>query len=585
VPVVSATGTADVPAVWRFMPGLYRLRRYDRGWLRPDVLAGVGVAAYLIPQVMAYAEVAGLPAIVGLWAICVALLCYAVFGSSRQLSVGPESTTALMTAAVVAPLAAGDPARYATLAAALALIVGGLCLVARVARLGVLAELLSKPVLIGYLAGIAVLMIVSQLSKVTGVPVSGDSTIGELTSFVRGIDQLQPETALLAAAVLVLLLVVHRRFPRAPAPLIGMLGAAAAVAALSLDDHGVRLVGDIPGGFPRVGVPAVGLADFSHLLVPGLGVMIVAYVDNVLTARAFATRNGYRIEPNQELLALGVCNLAVGFTQGFPVSSSGSRTVIGDALGSRSQLHSLVALLSVVVALLFLRPVLGSFPTAALGAIVVYAALRLIDLAEFRRFGAFRRSELLLALSTTVAVLVLGVLPGILVAVGLSIADLLRRVAHPHDGVLGYVDGVAGMHDVDDHPGARLVPGLVVYRYVSPLFFANAEDFRGRALEAVLTASTPTEWFVLNAESNVEVDLTSLDAVEELRAELVRRGVVFALARVKQDLLAELEAAGLAERVGADRIFPTLPTAVDAYLDWYATTHGHPPDRWPPGSA
>jgi sulfate permease, SulP family len=579
--VVTPTGTAsDVSGAWRFLPGLYLLRHYERGWLRPDVLAGAGVAAYLIPQVMAYAEVAGLPAIVGLWAICVALLCYALLGSSRQLSVGPESTTALMTAAVVGPLAAGDPARYAALAAALALVVGGLCLVARVARLGVLAELLSKPVLIGYLAGIAVLMIVSQLGKITGVPVSGDSTIAEVSSFVRGIDQLQPATVLLAAAVLALLLVIHGRFPRAPAPLIGMLVAAAAVGLLDLEDRGVLLVGDIPGGLPAVALPAVGLTDLFDLLAPALGVMIVAYVDNVLTARAFATRNGYRIDPNQELLALGVTNLAVGCTQGFPVSSSGSRTVVGDALGSRSQLHSLVALASVVVALLFLRPLLGSFPTAALGAIVVYAALRLIDLAEFRRIARFRRSELLLALATTVGVLALGVLPGILVAVGLSIADLLRRVAHPHDGVLGFVDGIAGMHDIDDHPGARLVPGLVVYRYDSPLFFANAEDLRSRALAAVLAAPTPTEWFVLNAESNVEVDLTSLDAVEELRAELVRRGVVFAMARVKQDLLVPLEAAGLVDRVGADRIYPTLPTAVNAYLEWYATEHGHLPDGW-----
>jgi SulP family sulfate permease len=254
--------------------------------------------------------------------------------------------------------------------------------------------------------------------------------------------------------------------------------------------------------------------------------------------------------------------------------------VIGDALGSRSQLHSLVALMSVVVALLFLRPLLATFPTAALGAIVVYAALRLIDIAEFRRIARFRRSELLLALATTVGVLALGVLPGILVAVGLSIADLLRRVAHPHDGILGYVDGIAGMHDIDDHPGARLVPGLVVYRYDSPLFFANAEDLRSRALAAALTAPTPTEWFVLNAESNVVVDLTSLDAVEELRAELARRGVVFAMARVKEDLRVRLEAAGLVERVGTDRIFPTLPTAVNAYLEWYATEHGHRPDGW-----
>jgi MFS superfamily sulfate permease-like transporter len=267
-------------------------------------------------------------------------------------------------------------------------------------------------------------------------------------------------------------------------------------------------------------------------------------------------------------------------TQGFPVSSSGSRTVVGDAVGSRSQLHSLVAVASVVLALLFLRPVLATFPTAALGAIVIYAALRLIDVAEFRRFASFRRSEFLLALATTASVLVLGVLLGVLVAVGLSIADLLRRVARPHDGVLGFVAGIAGMHDVDDYPGAHLVPGLIVYRYDSPLFFANAEDFRTRALAAVDEAPAPVEWFVLNAESNVEVDLTGLDAVEDVRAELARRGTVFAMARVKQDLLVALRAAGLADRVGAERIFPTLPTAVEAYVDWYREEHGRPPEGW-----
>jgi high affinity sulfate transporter 1 len=563
--------------VWQALPGLYRLRHYERAWLTPDVLAGTAVAAYLIPQVMAYAYVAGLPPVVGLWAIGAALLVYAVFGSSRQLSVGPESTTALMTAVVVAPLAAGDPGRYAALAAALALVVGGLCLVARAVRLGFLADLLSKPVLVGYMAGIAVLMIVSQLEKVTGVPVTGDGVVAEIASFVRGLDQIHPATALLSAGVLALLLVVQWRFPRAPTPLIGILVASAVVAGLSLAEKGVRLVGDIPGRLPDVALPAVGLAGMADLLVPALGVMIVGYVDNVLTARAFATRNGYRIDANQELFALGVSNLAVGFTQGFPVSSSGSRTVIGDALGSRSQLHSLVALASVVLALLVLRPALASFPTAALGAIVVYAALRLIDLAEFRRFAAFRRSELFLALATLASVLVFGVLTGVLVAVGLSIAELLRRVARAHDGILGFVPGTAGMHDIDDYPEARQVPGLVVYRYDSPLFFANAEDFRTRALAAVDDAPAPVEWFVLNAESNVEVDLTALDAVEDLRAELTARGIVFAMARVKQDLLVALQAAGLAARVGPDLIFQTLLTAVQAYAAWYRDRHGGPP--------
>jgi high affinity sulfate transporter 1 len=577
---VTRTGEPAPAGPWRVFAGLALLRAYERAWLRPDLLAGLAVAAYLIPQVMAYAGVAGLPPVVGLWAIGAALVAYALFGSSRQLSVGPESTTALMTAVVVAPLAGGDPERYAALAAGLALVVAGLCLVARAARLGFLADLLSKPVLVGYMAGIAVFMIVSQLDHMTGVPVSGDGVVAEVVSFLDGVAQLHLPTVLISAGVLALLFLVQWRLPSAPGPLIAIVLASSAVAVLSLTgaDAGVELVGEIPGGAPAVEVPAVTIADIAELVGPALGVMIVGYVDNVLTARAFATRNGYRIDANQELLALGMSNLATGMTQGFPVSSSGSRTVIGDALGSRSQLHSLVALVSVVLALVFLRPVLESFPTAALGGIVVYAALRLIDVGEFRRFARFRRSELLLALATLASVLVLGVLVGILVAIGLSIADLLRRVARPHDGILGFVPGVAGMHDVDDYADARQLPGLVVYRYDSPLFFANAEDFRARATAAADGSPTPVQWFVLNAESYVEVDLTALDALEDLRVELTRRGVVVAMARVKQDLLVALQAAGLVDRLGADRIFPTLPTAVDAYVAWHVAQHGHPPD-------
>ena len=269
--------------------------------------------------------------------------------------------------------------------------------------------------------------------------------------------------------------------------------------------------------------------------------------------------------------------------QGFPVSSSGSRTVIGDSLGSRSQLYSLVALAAVVVTLLFLRPVLAAFPTAALGAIVVYAAIRLVDVAEFRRIARFRRSELFLAAGhARSGVLVLDVLYGVLVAIALSILDLLRRVARPHDGILGYAPGIAGMHDMDDYPDAKPVQGLVVYRYDSPLFFANVEDFKRRALASIDGADTPTEWFLLNAEANVQVDITAIDALEELRQELDRRGIVFAMARVKQELRDDLRAVGFLERVGEDRVFMTLPTAVEAYVAWYVDKHGMPPAGAPP---
>jgi MFS superfamily sulfate permease-like transporter len=323
----------------------------------------------------------------------------------------------------------------------------------------------------------------------------------------------------------------------------------------------------------------VSASNVADMLVPALGVAIVAYSDNVLTARAFASRNGYSVDSNQELLALGAANIAAGTMQGFPVSSSGSRTVIGDALGSKSQLYSLVALTAVVLTVVFLRPMLAAFPMAALGAIVVYAAIRLIEGREFLRIAAFRKSELFLAVATTASVLVFGVLYGIGVAVALSILDLLRRVARPHDGILGYVPGVAGMHDVDDYPDAQMVAGLVVYRYDSPLFFANVEDFKRRALESLESAPTPPEWFLLNAEANVQVDITAIDALDELLLELRRRGVVLAMARVKQDLREDLAAAGFVERLGEDRIFMTLPTAVEAYQQWYIQRHATLPQR------
>jgi high affinity sulfate transporter 1 len=573
---VTAPGRPD-PGISRFTPGLVRLRSYERGWLRPDLLAGVTVAAYLVPQVMAYAGVAGLPPVAGLWAIMPPLLIYAVLGSSRQLSVGPESTTALLTAATVGGLAAGDATLYAALAAALAIMVGGFALLAWVARLGFIAELLSKPVLTGYMAGIAVIMIISQLGKVTGVDVTGETMPQQVRSFLGQLAHIEWNIALLAAAVLAFVLVGSRLRPTWPWPLLGIIVATATVAALGLDNRGIPVVGPIPAGLPSLKLPDVTWQQLEQLLLPAVGVLLVAYTDNVLTARAFAQRNSYRIDPNQELLALGASNLGAGLFQGFPVSSSGSRTVIGDALGSKSQLYSLVGWVGVALTLLFLGPALAKFPIAALGAIVIYAALRLIDVAEFRRIAQFRRSELVLALATTAGVLAFDILYGVLIAVALSLIDMLRRVARPHDGILGYVPGLAGMHDLDDYPTAMAVPGLVVYRYDSPLFFANAEDFKRRALASLDAANDPTEWFCLNAEANVEVDLTSLDALTELVEDLRQRGVQFAMARVKQDLRDDLVAGGFVELVGDDRLFPTLPTAVQAYLRWYEAEHGAAP--------
>ena len=550
-------------ATWA--PGWPALRHYRGEWLRGDLLAGVTVAAYLIPQVMAYATVAGLPPVAGLWAALAPMLVYALLGSSRQLSVGPESTTAIMTATALAPLALAGPARYAALAAALAVLVGVICLVAGLCRLGFLADLLSRPVLAGYMAGVAVIMIAGQLGKVTGVEVEGEEFVDQIRSFLAGVGGFHLSTSLLALGVLVLLFALKHYLPRVPAALTAVLLATALVMVFGLDRTGIDVVGAIPAGLPAFGLPQVALADLRELLIPALGIAVVGFSDNTLTARIFAARKDEDINANAELRALGVCNLAAGLSHGFPVSSSGSRTALGDAVGSRSQLYSLTALATVLVVMVVGRGLLEHFPMAALGALVIYAAVGLVDIAEFRRLARFRRSEFMLAIATTVAVLLLGVLYGVLFAIALSIVDLLRRVARPHDAVLGYVQGMAGMHDVDDYPEATPVPGLVVYRYDAPLFFANAQDFRERAMRAVDDATGPVEWFVLNCETNIDPDITAVDAMEQLRGQLAERGITFAMARVKQDLWDDLLAAGLIDRVGEDRIFPTLPTAVEAF--------------------
>ncbi|TXS52522.1 sulfate permease [Streptomyces sp. uw30] len=564
--------SGHVPQWRRLVPGVVTLLGYRRSWLRGDILAGFTVAAYLVPQVMAYAGVAGLPPVAGLWAILPALALYALFGSSRLLSVGPESTTALMTATVVAPLAAGDPDRYATLAVTLAVTVGLLCLVARAVRLGFLADLLSRPVLIGYMAGVALIMMSDQLTKLTGVETTGSKFFPQVWSFVGDVTEAHTATVLLSAAALVLLFLMAKYVRAVPGPLLAVVLGTLAVVLFDLDDrYGVKVIGEVPSGLPGLARPD--WTEVPGLVLPALGVLLVGYTDFILTARAFSgpaddTDDGPELDANQEFLALGAANLGAGALHGFPVSSSASRTALASSAGARSQAYSLIAGAVVLAVLLFLSPLLARTPSAVLGALVVYAAVRMIDLAGFRRLASFRRRELLLALGCLVGVLALDILNGVLVAVGLSVAELLTRVARPHDAIQGVVPGIAGMHDVDDYPTARTIPGLLVYRYDSPLFFANAEDFRRRALAAVDEQTAPVRWFVLNAEANVEVDITALDAVDELRRELTDRGVVFALARVKQDLLEDLQAYGLADSVGADRIFPTLPTAVDAYREW-----------------
>ncbi len=559
-------------------PGIGVLRHYPRRWLRADVFAGVAVAAYLVPQVMAYAAIVDLPPVTGLWTALAACLVYAVLGGSRLLSVGPESTVALLAGATVAPMAGGDPTRAAALTAALALVVAFWCLMARLARLGVIADLLSQPLLVGYLAGGAVLMVVGQLGRVTGTSVDGDSIMAQLRSFATVVGQVHPPTLAVTAGTLALLLAVVLWRPMWPGPLIAVAAATVAAVVLDLPARGVAITGEVPSGLPVPRLPLVGAHDLAGLLLTGLGVAVVAYSDNTLIGRAFrpAPEEGEPagstdVDAQQELVALGGVHLAVGLVGGFPVSSSGSRSALALAAGARSQMYSLVAGGCIVAVLFFAGPLLSQLPAASLGAVVIYAASKLISVHDVVRLYRFRVAELALAVLTCLATVVLGILAGVGVAIALSLLEMASRLARPHEGVLGRVPGLAGMHDVDDYPEATTLPGLVVYRYDAPLFFANVGDLRRRALVAVDTETRadpehPVRWFVLNVEANIEIDITAADGLRGLHHDQAERGVRMALARVKNDLREPLRRAGLIDLIGEDMLFPTLPVAEETYL-------------------
>jgi len=549
----------------RVTAGLAQLADYDAGWFRTDILAGVTVTAYLVPQVLAYADLAGVPPISGLWVAVLAMLVYALLGTSRMLSVGPEAAASIMVAAAVAPIAGGDPARYAALVAGLALLVGLVCLAAFALRLGFLADLLSQPILVGYLAGVAVIMVASQLGTISGVALVAGDSLGRIAELAERLGDIQPLSAILGAVVVAFLLVLRRIAPLAPGTLLAVIGAAAVVAVFGLEARGVALVGSVPAGLPTPSLPDLRLTDLAALAGPAVAVAFVAYTQVSLTGRAFAGRNGETIDTNREFLALGAANVVAGLTGGFAVSTSSSRTAILDVMRARSQLAGIVSALAVVVVVLAVPGLIALIPRAALGGIVVFAALRLIDVGGLRRLAGFRTTELALALAALAGVLVFDVLAGILVAIALSVIDLVARVARPPASVLGRVPGLAGLHNIEDYPDAVQIPGLLVFRYDAPLCFANAQDFRTHALDFVDAQAIPVEWFLLNAEAIVELDTTSAAALRELTEELGERGVTFAMARVKQDLLAQLRRAGLLEVIDERRIYPTLPVAVEAF--------------------
>ena len=552
-------------AIARHAPGLDRLLHYERGWLRVDILAGLTVGAMLVPQGMAYAELADMPPVTGFYAALLALVAYAIVGSSRHLGVGPEPGTAILAATGVGAIAAGDPARYLALMAALALTVGVLCVLAAVARLGFIASVLSKPVLVGYITGVGLTLLSSQYAKFTGIPIGSDEFFGRTGDLVSGLGEIDGLTLTVGVATLALIIALRSRLPTVPGALLGVVLATVTAVVLGLGDEGLALVGEVPQGLPSFGLPDVGVGDVVELLPVAAGIALVGYSDNVLTGRAIGTRMGYRIDPNQELAALGVSNLCAGFSQGFPISSSASRTAVPASLGSKSQLVGIVAAVIVVATLLFLSPVLAEIPQAALAAVIIGAAIAIIDVAGFRQLWAVSRAEFLLAATAALAVMVFDVLIGVLIAVGLSLLVALGRIARPHDSILGAGQDLDGWVDAQTHPSARTLPGLLVYRFDAPLFFANADRYRERLEQLVEENPGEEEWLVLDFEGVGEADTTAIDMLVELLAEHQGAGRVVAIARANERVLQRLERAELLEPTGSVVVYPTINSAVRAF--------------------
>ncbi|MFJ9763304.1 SulP family inorganic anion transporter [Streptomyces erythrochromogenes] len=549
----------------RAVPGIRAAAAYRREWLLKDLVAGVVLTTLLVPQGMAYAELAGLPAITGLYTSVLCLLGYAVCGPSRILVLGPDSALGPMIAATVLPLVAagGDPDRAVALASVLALMVGAVMILASVARLGFVADLISRPTMTGYMNGLALTILIGQLPKLLGFSVEADSLIGECAGFVRGLagGAAVPAAAAVGIGGIVVVLVLQRFLPKVPAVLVMVVLAIGAAVVLDLGGRGVALVGELPEGFPPFTVPDVRPSDLPLLLGGALGIALVSLTDTISNASAFAARTGQEVRGNQEMAGVGVANLAAGLFQGFPVSTSGSRTAVAERAGARTQLTGVVGAVLIVLMLVLVPGLFRDLPQPALAAVVITASLSLADVPGCVRLWRQSRTEFLLCCAAFAGVALLGVLPGIAVAVALSVLNVFRRAWWPYRTVLGRVPDLEGYHDVRSYPRARQLPGLVIYRFDAPLFFANARTFRDE-IRCLAAADPRPAWIVVAAEPMTDVDTTAADVLEDLDEALNADGVHLVFAELKDPVRRKIERYELTRTIDPRHFFPTVGAAV-----------------------
>jgi high affinity sulfate transporter 1 len=555
--------------VERLVPGWRVLRHYRRDWLRSDLLAGLALTALLVPQGMAYAELAGLPAVTGLYTTITALCSYAIFGPSRILVLGPDSALAPLILAAITPLVVADnPDQAVALAGVLALLIGVCCLLVGLIRLGNIAELLSRPVRVGYLNGLALIIVASQLPKLFGFDGTGDDLVEDLRSFVTGVrDGLtEPAALVIGAGCLVVILALREWSPAIPGVLLAIIGASMAVVWFDLGGE-IDVVGVIPSGFPAPSLPRVDADQLAALVAAAIGIAFVTLADTSALSKSLAAQRREEVEPNQEIAALGLANITTSLFQGFPVSASMSRTAVAATTGSRTQVTGIVGAGSVIAILLFATSLFEDLPSSALAAVVIAAGITLFDFGTMRWFWKVRRSELALSLGALIGVALLGPLVGIVVAVALSLGNFVRRARRPYDAVLGRIDGRKGYHDRERHPEAKGIPGLLLYRFDAPLFFGNADHLRQRVLELVDESSPSVYWVVLAAEPITDIDTTGAEALEALLDDFDERGIRLGFAELKGPTKDRLRSYRLYERIGDDLFFPTIGKAINAYLE------------------
>jgi high affinity sulfate transporter 1 len=557
------------------MPGLSMLARYEAGWLPHDLMAGLVLVTMLVPVGIAYAVASGVPGICGLYATIVPLLAYALFGPSRILVLGPDSSLATVILAVVLPLAGSDPERAMSLAGMMAVVSGLICLMAGLLKLGFVTDLLSKPIRYGYMNGIALTVLISQMPKLFGVSIDSEGPLLDLWRIGRAVAGGEANwTGFAVGAGTLAAILLLKPFKRIPGVLIAVVGATAVVGLLDLAARaGVKVLGPLPQGLPSFSIPWTGLADLWPVIIGGAAVSLVAFADTSVLSRTYAMKTRTSVDPNQEVIGLGAANLATGFFQGFPISSSSSRTPVAEAAGARTQLAGVVGALGVAALLVLAPDLLRNLPTSALAAVVIAAGIGLIEIADLRRIFRIQRWEFWLAIVCLIGVATLGAIRGIGLAIVIAVIEFLWDGWRPHSAVLGRADGVRGYHDIRRYPDARLVPGLVLFRWDAPLFFANAELFAERVLQAVETSPTPVKRIIVAAEPVTSIDVTSADVLAELEEKLAAASIELHFAEMKDPVKDKLKRFELFERFGPSIFHPTVGAAVDDYLqshsvDW-----------------